>query len=377
MPYGITGSQCVITPIRERYCTIYCMKYPHRYVALSFVVVISGQILGFLPGERGGISMKRQLSLAGCKLRISPVISLVLEVYINLYSSGLLHWHTHDHPPVSEIPMTIWVKLILLNHYKVHNHSDVLYIQNSKHLFFMSMISFLGQAYLYMQRLVIHDSVTLSYVTHETFEYFLAAKTSEIWLIPCVMLFWEIVFISCLVELPSLIRTNDSPELPAFICTNDSFTITIMNHEVWSDSKISYLKIPEEESWYFTKNFQMNFILVWFTIFRLKIILLYPNKMINPYLLINSFWPSDAIWWQRPGSTLAQVIACCLTEPSHHLNQCWLIISEVLWHWAESNFTASTQALILYNDFENHTFKISFTSPRGQWVKQLVNSFKM
>ena len=34
----------------------------------------------------------------------------------------------------------------------------------------------------------------------------------------------------------------------------------------------------------------------------------------------------------RSGSTLAQVMACCLTAPSHYLNQCWLIISEVQSH---------------------------------------------
>ena len=54
--------------------------------------------------------------------------------------------------------------------------------------------------------------------------------------------------------------------------------------------------------------------------------------------LINSLWPGDAIWWHRSGSTLAQVMACCLTAPSHYLNQCWLIISRVLcqvmkWVW--------------------------------------------
>ena len=42
----------------------------------------------------------------------------------------------------------------------------------------------------------------------------------------------------------------------------------------------------------------------------------------------NSLWPSDAIWRQRSGSTLAQVMACCLTAPSYYLNQCWLIISK-------------------------------------------------
>ena len=33
---------------------------------------------------------------------------------------------------------------------------------------------------------------------------------------------------------------------------------------------------------------------------------------------VNSLWPSDTIWWQRSGSTLAQVMACCpkpLPEP--------------------------------------------------------------
>ena len=46
--------------------------------------------------------------------------------------------------------------------------------------------------------------------------------------------------------------------------------------------------------------------------------------------LVNSVWPSDTIWRQRSGSTLAQVMDCCLTAPSHYLNQYWLmIISEV------------------------------------------------
>ena len=43
----------------------------------------------------------------------------------------------------------------------------------------------------------------------------------------------------------------------------------------------------------------------------------------------NSLRLSDVIWWQRSGSTLAQVMACGLTAPSHYLNQCWLIISKV------------------------------------------------
>ena len=34
---------------------------------------------------------------------------------------------------------------------------------------------------------------------------------------------------------------------------------------------------------------------------------------------LNSLRPSDAIWRQRSGSTLDQVMACCLTAPSHYL----------------------------------------------------------
>ena len=43
-------------------------------------------------------------------------------------------------------------------------------------------------------------------------------------------------------------------------------------------------------------------------------------------------------------------------------------ISEVLWHSAESKFTGNDQVTIRYNKFENYTFKIIATSPRGQWV---------
>ena len=50
---------------------------------------------------------------------------------------------------------------------------------------------------------------------------------------------------------------------------------------------------------------------------------------------INSLWPNDTIWRHRSGSTLAQIMAWCLTAPSHYLNQCWLIISKVLWHSSE------------------------------------------
>ena len=50
------------------------------------------------------------------------------------------------------------------------------------------------------------------------------------------------------------------------------------------------------------------------------------------HVWITSLASGDTIWWQRSGSTLAQVMAYCLMTPSHYLNQCWLINTKVLWH---------------------------------------------
>ena len=59
---------------------------------------------------------------------------------------------------------------------------------------------------------------------------------------------------------------------------------------------------------------------------------------------VNSMWPGNSIWYWRCCSTLVQVMACCLTAPSHYLNQCWLTkplhclyqswltFHKVLWH---------------------------------------------
>ena len=84
---------------------------------------------------------------------------------------------------------------------------------------------------------------------------------------------------------------------------------------------------------------------------------------------VNSLWPSDAIWRQRSWSSLVQVMTCCLTAPSHYLNQYWRYITETLWQSSESNFTASTQAAILRNEFENFGSKIIVRTSRGQWVE--------
>ena len=59
-------------------------------------------------------------------------------------------------------------------------------------------------------------------------------------------------------------------------------------------------------------------------------------------MMFNSLWPSDIIWWQGSRSTLAQVMACCLTVPSYYQNQCWLIISK-------DNFTRDTSTINHWN----------------------------
>ena len=88
---------------------------------------------------------------------------------------------------------------------------------------------------------------------------------------------------------------------------------------------------------------------------------------------VNSLGPSDAIWRQRSGSTLAQVIACCLTAPSNYLNQCWLIISEVQWHSYQDNFTTDASTINHKNPFENFISKFQSNFPGAN---ELIGRYK-
>ena len=88
---------------------------------------------------------------------------------------------------------------------------------------------------------------------------------------------------------------------------------------------------------------------------------------------VNSLWPSDAIWCHRTWATLIQVMAWCLTAPSHYLNQCWLIINEVLRHSPQGSSTGNAQDIYRSYEFENYYSKIRATSPRGQWFKSRDN----
>ena len=66
------------------------------------------------------------------------------------------------------------------------------------------------------------------------------------------------------------------------------------------------------------------------------------NALYHVRISLNSLGPSNAIWQQRSGSTLAQVMACCLTAPSHYLNQSWFFISKFEWHSSKGKFTRDT-----------------------------------
>ena len=91
----------------------------------------------------------------------------------------------------------------------------------------------------------------------------------------------------------------------------------------------------------------------------------YQSGLCNSF---NSFRPSDATWQQWSWTTLARVMACCLTAPSHYLNQCWLIIRGVPWHSSENSFAGIAQGINSGYEFGKDILKIIFKSLRGQWV---------
>ena len=60
-------------------------------------------------------------------------------------------------------------------------------------------------------------------------------------------------------------------------------------------------------------------------------------------------------------SASAKVMACCMTAPSHYLNQYWLITKDFLCNSSESNFTTSAHDLTRV--LGNYTSKSTAISP--------------
>ena len=65
----------------------------------------------------------------------------------------------------------------------------------------------------------------------------------------------------------------------------------------------------------------------------------------------------------RSGPTLAQVIAHCLMAPSYYLNQCWLIISEVLCHSPQGNFTGNTRDIYPWHELKINNLRLQLHLP--------------
>ena len=82
--------------------------------------------------------------------------------------------------------------------------------------------------------------------------------------------------------------------------------------------------------------------------------------------VINSLWPSDAIWAYRTGWTSAQVMAW-------RVHKCWLIMSEDLWHSRRGSLTGNAQGIYTGSDFENKWFKVTAGSHGAWWVNDLWN----
>ena len=91
-------------------------------------------------------------------------------------------------------------------------------------------------------------------------------------------------------------------------------------------------------------------------------------KMAAVLYRVKSLWPGDAIWRHGTRSTLAQVMTCCLTAPSHYLDQCWLVIVEVPWHSSQGIILRRCEDTNQQNEIENCSFKMTSKSPRDQWV---------
>ena len=88
------------------------------------------------------------------------------------------------------------------------------------------------------------------------------------------------------------------------------------------ESKVLWLLCWDSKLW-FSPNQTIIFL------FRIRNPLQYVSRETVWY--VNSLWSREAIWQHGTMSILAQVMAWCLMAPSHYLNQCWLIISEVQW----------------------------------------------
>ena len=97
------------------------------------------------------------------------------------------------------------------------------------------------------------------------------------------------------------------------------------------------------------------------------------EEMIENMFFFNCLWPSDVISRHRSESTLALVMACCLTAKSHFLNQGWLLSSKVFCKIHLGAVLLEVLMNLIVHVFGDYTCKINTTSPRGQWVNLVIS----
>ena len=68
-------------------------------------------------------------------------------------------------------------------------------------------------------------------------------------------------------------------------------------------------------------------------------------------------------------------MACCLTAPSHYLNQWWLIISKVQWHSSESNLMRYRKPSVTGISLKITYLNFLFKCPSGQWVRDRIRNW--
>ena len=158
-------------------------------------------------------------------------------------------------------------------------------------------------------------------------------------------------------DTPACLQTRSSLVQGMFYCLSNHYPNMywyIVNYTPWDklqcnfDHKILHIFFQENAIKSVVCNqepISYNFLLQCSAFFYvLKKVFMYPDKECNYEGIITFFWDFlrthdiNSLWQYICGSTLVQVLAWCLMAPSHYLNQCWLIIYEVLWHSPVGNF---------------------------------------
>ena len=61
---------------------------------------------------------------------------------------------------------------------------------------------------------------------------------------------------------------------------------------------------------------------------------------------LNSLGPGDPYMHHGAGSSLFQVMSCCLSAPSHYLHQCWLVVNGTLRNKVQWSFNPKLNIII-------------------------------